>query len=617
MSTRTPSSSSSRLMLTIGLCFLVALMEGLDLQAAGIAAGGIAQAFALDKMQMGWIFSAGILGLLPGALVGGMLADRYGRKRILIGSVALFGLFSLATAIAWDFPSLVFARLMTGVGLGAALPNLIALTSEAAGPRFRGTAVSLMYCGVPIGAALAATLGFAGANLAWQTVFWVGGVVPLILVPLLMRWLPESAVFAGEKQAAPPLRALFAPETATATLLLWLCYFFTLLVVYMLINWLPLLLVEQGFQPSQAAGVMFALQMGAASGTLMLGALMDKLRPVTMSLLIYSGMLASLLALGTVSSFNGMLLAGFVAGLFATGGQSVLYALAPLFYSSQIRATGVGTAVAVGRLGAMSGPLLAGKMLALGTGTVGVIARFCTGYSCCWVGGVYFDESEIKNAAVCRCLTRLIKQGRKGVAPNTPTAFTGILAKNYSAGLETKMAKLTLQEQLLKAGLVTSKKAAKVERTAKKSRVQAREARAAVEENKKAQLERDKQLSEQQKQAALAKEYKAQVKQLIEMNRITIANGDIGFNFTDGNLIKKIFVDKLTQAQLINGRLAIARLLVDNNSEGEYTIIPASVADKIAQRDASSIVLHSALSAEEQDEDDPYADFKVPDDLMW
>lgn len=173
MTTRT--SASYRLTLTVGLCFLVALMEGLDLQAAGIAAVGIAHAFALDKMQMGWIFSAGILGLLPGALVGGMLADRYGRKRILIASVALFGLFSLATAISWDFSSLVFARLMTGVGLGAALPNLIALTSEAAGPRFRGTAVSLMYCGVPIGAALAAALGFSGLASAWQTVFWVGG----------------------------------------------------------------------------------------------------------------------------------------------------------------------------------------------------------------------------------------------------------------------------------------------------------------------------------------------------------------------------------------------------------------------------------------------------------
>lgn len=181
---------------------------------------------------------------------------------------------------------------------------------------------------------------------------------------------------------------------------------------------------------------------------------------------------------------------------------------------------------------------------------------------------------------------------------------------DVSSVSDTQMTKLTLQEQMLKAGLVSSKKMAKVQRTAKKSRVQAREAREAVEENKKAQLERDKQLSEQQKQAVLAKEYKAQVKQLIEMNRITVARGDIGFNFTDNNLIKKIMVDKPTQTQLINGRLAIARLAVDNKPEGEYAIIPAVVAEKIAQRDASSIVLHSALSQDEQDEDDPYADFK-------
>ena len=179
------------------------------------------------------------------------------------------------------------------------------------------------------------------------------------------------------------------------------------------------------------------------------------------------------------------------------------------------------------------------------------------------------------------------------------------------------MTKLTLQEQMLKAGLVTSKKMAKVQRTAKKSRVQAREAREAVEENKKAQQERDKQLSEQQKQAVLSKEFKAQVKQLIEMNRIPLSKGNITFNFTDNNVIKKLEVDKTTQAQLINGRLAIARLAVDNKPEGEYAIIPASVAEKIAQRDAGSIVLHSALSQEEQDQDDPYADIKIPDDLMW
>ncbi|MDG4707688.1 DUF2058 domain-containing protein [Enterobacter hormaechei] len=179
------------------------------------------------------------------------------------------------------------------------------------------------------------------------------------------------------------------------------------------------------------------------------------------------------------------------------------------------------------------------------------------------------------------------------------------------------MTKLTLQEQMLKAGLVSSKKMAKVQRTAKKSRVQAREAREAVEKNKKAQLERDKQLSEQQKQAVLAKEFRAQVKQLIEMNRITVAKGNITFNFTDGNLIKKIEVDKQTQTQLINGRLAIARLVINAKGDCDYAIIPAVVADKIAQRDADSIVLNSALSQEEQDEDDPYADFKIPDDLMW
>ncbi|EHL79944.1 MULTISPECIES: DUF2058 domain-containing protein [Citrobacter] len=179
------------------------------------------------------------------------------------------------------------------------------------------------------------------------------------------------------------------------------------------------------------------------------------------------------------------------------------------------------------------------------------------------------------------------------------------------------MTKLTLQEQMLKAGLVSSKKMAKVQRTAKKSRVQAREAREAVEENKKAQVERDKQLSEQQKQAALSKEYKAQIKQLIEMNKITISRGDIGYNFTDNKLIKKVYVDKVTQSQLIKGRLAIARLTAESSSESEYAIIPAVVADKIAQRDASYIVLNCELSQEAKDEDDPYADFVIPDDLMW
>lgn len=380
--------SSRHAWLTITLCFIVALLEGIDFQAPGIAARGMAAAFELDKLHMGWVFSAGILGLLPGAFAGGWLADRIGRKRVLILSVALFGVFSIGTAHAWDLNSLLIARLLTGVGLGAALPNLIALCSEAAGERRRGMAVSMMYCGVPLGAALAATIGIAGYFDDWTVPFYVGGVLPLLVLPLLVIWLPESTAFReqqdrqanGVQETRPPLvQALFGTGSLVPTLLLWAAYFFTLMVVYMLISWLPSLLVGQGFSGIQASWVVFSLQIGAAVGTLMLGVLMNTLRPLAIAALIYGGLLAALAALGIAESFVGMLFAGFAAGMFATGGQGVLYALAPQFYRTEVRATGVGTAVAVGRLGAMSGPLVAGKMLALGTGTVGVMAATAPG----------------------------------------------------------------------------------------------------------------------------------------------------------------------------------------------------------------------------------------------
>ena len=384
---------------TIGLCFLVALMEGLDLQAAGIAAQGMAAAFELDKLHMSWVFSAGIFGLLPGAFAGGWLADRIGRKRVLMVSVVLFGVFSLATALAWDFNSLLVARCLTGVGLGAALPNLIALTSEVAGPRLRGTAVSLMYCGVPLGAALAAMIGIADLAGGWQVVFYVGGVVPLLIVPLLGFYLPESQQFRNVQGEAPVgvVQGLFRDGAALPTALIWVSYFFTLMVVYILINWLPSLVIGQGFSGRQASWVMLALQIGAAAGTLFLGWVMDRLPAWALSALIYLGILASLTALGLASHLPGMLAAGFIAGFFATGGQCVLYALAPHFYHPSIRATGVGSAVAIGRLGAMSGPLVAGKMLALGTGTAGVMLASAPGIVIAAVAMFYL--SVRRNAA--------------------------------------------------------------------------------------------------------------------------------------------------------------------------------------------------------------------------
>lgn len=382
-SVTTAETASHRLVLTIFLCFVVALMEGLDLQAPGIAAQGILAEYGFDRLQLGWIFSAGIFGMLPGAFIGGRLADRFGRKIVLIGSVALFGVFSIITAHAPELYTLLLARFLTGVGLGASLPNLIAVASEAAGKRFRSTAVSMMYCGVPLGAALAALVGMFSAPSEWRLVFYIGGVVPLGIVVLLAMFLPETARFANKDNAAQPapqkLNAILFRENTVPTTMLWISLFFTLMVTYILINWLPSLLVTQGYSAKQASMIVLTMQIGAALGTLALGYLTDRLAVWHMSLIIYTGMALSLVSLYASPTLGLTMLAGLLAGIFTTGGQSVIYGLAPLYYLDSGRATGVGSAVAIGRIGAMTGPLVAGKMLAMGLGVYGVFLACAPG----------------------------------------------------------------------------------------------------------------------------------------------------------------------------------------------------------------------------------------------
>jgi AAHS family 3-hydroxyphenylpropionic acid transporter len=365
--------------ITVALCFIVALLEGVDIQSAGIAGPGIAAHFQLDKAEMGWVFSSSILGLLPGAFIGGLLADRIGRKTVLIGSVLLFGAFSIVTSMAWDLPSLLSARFMTGLGLGAALPNLIALSSESARETGRATAVSLMYCGVPLGGATASLVAMLGGAEQWQLVFHVGGWAPIIVAPVLYFFLPESSSYQAttRSQNAQPRTGiadgLFGRGQAMPTLLLWISCFFTLTVVYMLLNWLPTLLAGQGFSRSEVGTVQTLLNLGMASGSILAGVLLDRWNAIKLVALIYGGMLLALLGLGVSASFVNMLIAGFIAGFFVLAAQLILYALAPQFYPSAIRATGVGSAVAIGRLGSMSGPLIAGQMLASGTGVAGLM----------------------------------------------------------------------------------------------------------------------------------------------------------------------------------------------------------------------------------------------------
>ncbi|HDR8953586.1 3-(3-hydroxy-phenyl)propionate transporter MhpT [Burkholderia vietnamiensis] len=359
--------------ITIGLCLAVALLEGLDLQSTGIAAPRMAREFHLAVAQLGWAFGIGALGLLPGAALGGRLADRIGRKRVLMMSVALFGIFSIATTQVWDLQSLLVARFLTGLGLGAAMPNLIALCAEAAPPRQRSTAVGAMYCGMPFGAALAAVIGIVSPGAeGWRQIFYVGGIGPLLTLPLLALCLKESTQFAAASQGAIRaskdgiVRALFSDGRAGTTIALWISYLGTLIVLYFLMNWLPSMVLSRGLTPVQASIVQMMFNIGGGIGAIVIAALSDRIgkRPVVVGM--YAGIALALLALAGATGSVSMAWGGLLAGLFLVGTQSVLYALAGATYPTRVRGTGVGAAVAVGRMGSMIGPLIAGQLLALG-----------------------------------------------------------------------------------------------------------------------------------------------------------------------------------------------------------------------------------------------------------
>ncbi|HDR8937155.1 3-(3-hydroxy-phenyl)propionate transporter MhpT [Burkholderia vietnamiensis] len=373
MNTSTASPPRVGGAITIGLCLAVALLEGLDLQSTGIAAPRMAREFHLAVAQLGWAFGIGALGLLPGAALGGRLADRIGRKRVLMMSVALFGIFSIATTQVWDLQSLLVARFLTGLGLGAAMPNLIALCAEAAPPRQRSTAVGAMYCGMPFGAALAAVIGIVSPGAeGWRQIFYVGGIGPLLTLPLLALCLKESTQFAAASQGASRaskdgiVRALFSDGRAGTTIALWISYLGTLIVLYFLMNWLPSMVLSRGLTPVQASVVQMMFNIGGGIGAIVIAALSDRIgkRPVVVGM--YAGIALALLALAGATGSVSMAWGGLLAGLFLVGTQSVLYALAGATYPTRVRGTGVGAAVAVGRMGSMIGPLIAGQLLALG-----------------------------------------------------------------------------------------------------------------------------------------------------------------------------------------------------------------------------------------------------------
>ncbi|MEO3991093.1 3-hydroxybenzoate transporter MhbT [Pseudocitrobacter cyperus] len=379
-------------------CFLVVMMDGFDTAAIGFIAPDIRTHWQLTAGELAPLFGAGLLGLTAGALLCGPLSDRFGRKRVIEWCVVLFGIFTLLSAFSPNLETLVILRFLTGLGLGGAMPNTITMTSEYLPSRRRGALVTLMFCGFTLGSALG---GIVSAQLVgmigWAGILVLGGVLPMILFFYLLVALPESPRWMVRRQRPQAhiarlvgemtkerfddttfwldeptsvhkgsISQLFAGRQLAITLMLWVVFFMSLLIIYLLSSWMPTLLNHRGIDLQHASWVTAAFQIGGTMGAILLGVLMDKFNPFRVLAVSYALGAVCIVMIGL--SEDGlwlMALAIFGTGIGISGSQVGLNALTAMLYPTQSRATGVSWSNAVGRCGAIVGSLSGGVMMAM------------------------------------------------------------------------------------------------------------------------------------------------------------------------------------------------------------------------------------------------------------
>jgi MFS transporter, AAHS family, 3-hydroxyphenylpropionic acid transporter len=355
------------------LCALVILLEGFDIQIAGVSAPKLAPAFNLLPSQLGIFLSSSAFGIFISAALGGILADKFGRRPVVVAGVSIFGLFSLSTLLANGLVTLAAARFMTGIGLGAAMPAVIAYASDHSPDEMKKRAVGFVYCAIPIGGLLSGVVmqtGIFGTD--WQSVYLVGGFAPIVVSPLLFFLLPKSLPvnkdsIKSSASQTPLFSDLFGKGLLSITVSLWIVTFGTLLIMYLLLGWMPSLLVAMGLSRPEAQYVQMLYNCGAAIGAATGGYLLDRKFLYSTPGAAYVALAGFLTIFGFLKlDFNEALLLAFGVGAMVTVAQASIYAFAPLFYQSSVRNTGVGATVAAGRLGTIAGPLLAGSLLGAG-----------------------------------------------------------------------------------------------------------------------------------------------------------------------------------------------------------------------------------------------------------
>jgi AAHS family 4-hydroxybenzoate transporter-like MFS transporter len=390
----------------VALCALVALLDSLDLQSIGLAAPAMIADLHIRPSSLGAVFSAALAGLALGAFSFGLLADRVGRKAVLVGATVCFGLFTICTALAPNLNVLLVYRFCAGLGLGGAMPSFISLTSEYVPRRLRAPVVAVLWAGFPLGGIVGGLLAsWIIPALGWQSVFWVGGVLPLLVGAILVVALPESISFLvataapaahvrrllrkAFPAAAVPAHAtfvlneerasgvsvlrLFAMGRALGTTVLWISFFIVFMMLVTNSAWAPTLLKREGIEISESALAMAVYNLGAMIGTVVAGWLVVRIGAAVVLPIVMVGSAVSLGLVGyaepsaqLVTTLEGLF------GLFLGCGSSGLIALAAIYYPTAIRSTGVGWAMGMGRVGSFAGPLAVGSLVATGLSTIGV-----------------------------------------------------------------------------------------------------------------------------------------------------------------------------------------------------------------------------------------------------
>lgn len=390
--------------LAIPLCGLAATVDGIDAQAMALAAPLVVRDWALPPLALGFVLGAAPLGMVLGSLVIAPMSDRIGRKPVLVFSLLWLGLFSLLLAVAGSVPFMAAMRLLAGIGMGAAVATVMALTADLSSPARRSVNVAIVFSGVPFGALLAAVIAvLLPDSVGWRGMFLLFGSLPVILAPIIAFGLPAERLRPASLRGASTslsMRRLFARGHGSATLSLWLGIALAYQVTYFVVLWLPTLLAGAGLPLKTSMATLIALNAGAIIGGLGLAALMRHASPrkvVTGTFAISS--VAAVAAAVSTGAVAPLLIALFFLGLLTLGGQMALGGLVAALYPADIRGAGVGGATGAGRLGAVSGPLLGAQLVALGY-TAGLIMLVIAGLQllvviCLWVGTARpFDETH-------------------------------------------------------------------------------------------------------------------------------------------------------------------------------------------------------------------------------